>query len=122
MRKAVTFVEVLACIVIFVFAVALLVPAVMQVTTANNNNSQTEIFQCVKTYVLNHGDYNPEFKVNLKKLNSQEVIVFKTKESVFAQFQPEKYYEVDHYVFIGSHYIRSAKFVEKIVAENGESF
>lgn len=123
MRKAVTFVEVLVIICIVGVLAMLLVPAVMQtmrVTTASSDSHHIEIFQCVKTYVLNHGDYNPEFKVNLRKLNSQEVIVFKTEESVFAQFQPEKYYEVNHYVFLGINYIRSAKFLEKTVAENGE--
>lgn len=131
MKKAFTLVELLVVIaivgIIVGIFVMLLIPAVFH--AIESKNTKVEVFQCVKTYTLTETRGFDEdkttttvLKVNLHRLKSDYVLVFTVQdETVYAQFESGKYYEVVYYKVFGNNYINSAKLIDNSVAENGES-
>jgi hypothetical protein len=107
----------------------MLVPAIMAFknTVEASKHSQTEVFRCVKAYVQidkMSGDspIHTEYHVNLHRLNTDVSEVFIVNdEPVFAQFEPNRYYEVRYYSMGSRKYITTAKSVSEEVAKNGES-
>lgn len=129
MKKAFTLVEILVVITIVGIFVMLLVPAVLHIIESKNTKVEVEVFQCVKTYTLTetHGFDEDRrtttvLKVNLHRLKSDHVLVFTVQdETVYAQFESGKYYEVVYYKVFGNNYINSVKLIDNSIAENGES-
>ena len=127
MKKAFTLVELLVVIAIVGTLAMLLVPAIM--VAIESKNTKVEVFQCVKTYTLTetHGfdedkRISTVLKVNLHRLKSDQVLVFTVEdETVYAQFESGKYYEVVYYKVFDNNFIKSAKLLANTVAENGES-
>jgi|688.fasta_scaffold93139_6 prepilin-type N-terminal cleavage/methylation domain-containing protein len=127
MKKAFTLVELLVVIAIVGILAMLLVPAIHYAIALKN--AKVEVFQCVKTYTLTetHGfdedkRISTVLKVNLHRLKSDQVLVFTVEEeTVYAQFESGKYYEVVYYKVFDNNFIKSAKILANTVAENGES-
>ena len=120
MRKAFTLVELLATLLIVGVLAFLIVSGCGMIRS--KTESKTEIFQCVKSYIVTtNGGHNHEFHVNLRLPKSSNIETFIVdNEGVFANFEEKEYYEVEHYNFLSSKYIRSARHIPAIVAENGE--
>jgi hypothetical protein len=129
MKKAFTLVELLVVIAIVGTLAMLLVPAIHYAIALKNAKVEVEVFQCVKTYTLTetHGfdedkRISTVLKVNLHRLKSDHVLVFTVEdETVYAQFESGKYYEVVYYKVFDNNFIKSAKLLANTVAENGES-
>lgn len=127
MKKAFTVVELLVVTTIVGIFVMLLIPAVLH--AIESKNTKIEVFQCVKTYTLTetHGFDEDRrtrtvLKVNLHRLKSDHVLIFTVQdETVYAQFQSGKYYEVVYYKVFDNNYINSAKLIDNSIAENGEN-
>jgi prepilin-type N-terminal cleavage/methylation domain-containing protein len=129
MKKAFTLVELLVVIAIVGILAMLLVPAIHHAIALKNAKVEVEVFQCVKTYTLTQTYGFDEdrrtstvLKVNLHRLKSDHVLVFTVEdETVYAQFESGKYYEVVYYKVFDNNFIKSAKLLANTVAENGES-